>query len=171
MHMICHSMPIPASTKLTEVLYILCHKKDYLIPFRRLSLLAPWGVCPCFPSPLPLGDVASKGNTHICDMGAWAMDIFSNLHLGVPRITFRRCTPLLQKRGGWSSPSTSFPTPRVSDLFEIFIRHRSVQNNTITVCTGQFTKRENSTGQLSLAILPWCTPRSVSATLQLITSG
>ena len=27
MHMICPSMPIPASTELTEFLYILCHKK------------------------------------------------------------------------------------------------------------------------------------------------
>jgi len=35
MHMICPSMPIPASTEFTEFLYILCRKNNYRIPFRR----------------------------------------------------------------------------------------------------------------------------------------
>jgi len=49
MHMICPFIHIPASTELTEFLYILCRKKLTHYAFGA-PLLAPGGTCP---RPLP----------------------------------------------------------------------------------------------------------------------
>ena len=53
MHMICPSMPIPASTELTEFLYISCRKKILHPSFDTLSLLVPGGISPCLPPHRP----------------------------------------------------------------------------------------------------------------------
>jgi len=47
--MICPSVPISASTELTEFLYISC-RKNYCTPFRLRPLLAPGGICPLPPT-------------------------------------------------------------------------------------------------------------------------
>ena len=52
MNMICPSMPIPASTELTEFLYIWCRKKITEPLFRRPYSAGAQSICPlpCLPS-------------------------------------------------------------------------------------------------------------------------
>jgi len=64
MHMICPSMPIPASTELTELLYISCHKNYCALPFCwRQRAYAP---CPHPYPPLLVQPGAMQINELLC---------------------------------------------------------------------------------------------------------
>jgi len=66
MHMICPSVPISASTELTEFLYISCRKKLPHSSFRAPSLLAPGCICPL---PRLLSATADKLPNHTIKFG------------------------------------------------------------------------------------------------------
>jgi len=81
MHMICPYVPISASTKLTEFLYISCRKKLPHLSFSAPSLLAPGCICLSCPVYPPL--LRTRYPNHIFKFGllcsCYAIDITYNI--------------------------------------------------------------------------------------------